>query len=141
MERRGQITLLSETDIHGTIIFANDEFCRVSKYSRPDLIGKPHNIIRHPDMPKELFYKLWSTIVKGNVFKGIIKNRAGDGSHYWVNATIIGVRDQRNAISKFVAVRHLIESEKVAKELFDAQMKDLELLKRIANSVASPSLH
>src|SRR4051812_17659121 len=89
-----QITLLSETDPQGIIIFVNDAFCDVAKYSRVELIGKPHNIIRHPDMPKSLFAHIWATILGGNIFKGVIKNKAGDGSAYWVNARIMAIRDQ-----------------------------------------------
>jgi PAS domain S-box-containing protein len=94
-----QITLLSETDPRGRITFANDAFCRISKYSRNELLGQPHSIVRHPDMPKEVFERLWSTILRGDVFKGILKNRARDGSHYWVNATIMALRDHEDKIS------------------------------------------
>jgi PAS domain S-box-containing protein len=116
-----QITLLSETDPLGKISFVNDAFCRVSKYSRDELIGQSHNIIRHPDMPKELFEKLWSTILRGDVFKGVLKNLTRDGSHYWVNATIMAMRDHNNRISKCIGVRHLIPDESTARRLFDIQ--------------------
>ena len=90
-----QITLFSETDNHGTILRVNDAFCEVSKYSRDELIGKSHNIIRHPDMPKRLFEDLWRTIQSGDIFRGVIKNRARDNSHYWVNATIMPRTNQK----------------------------------------------
>lgn len=116
-----QITLLSETDPQGRITFANDAFCRISKYSRDELLGRPHSIIRHPDMPKELFEKLWYTILRGDVFKGVLKNRTQDGSHYWVNATIMAIRDHEHNISKCIGVRHLIPDEATARRLFDMQ--------------------
>lgn len=122
-----QITLLSETDPRGTIIFVNDAFCKVSKYSKTELVGKPHNIIRHPDMPKSLFAYLWDTILKGEIFKGIIKNKAGDGSSYWVNARIMAILDETNSIQKCIGVRHLIPDETVATSLFEAQIKSLRL--------------
>jgi methyl-accepting chemotaxis protein len=119
------ITLLSETDAHGRITFANDAFCRISKYSRDELLGRPHNIVRHPDMPSELFERLWSTILRGDVFKGVLKNRARDGSHYWVNATIMAIRDRDDSIDKCIGVRHLIPDEKTARRLFDQQAASL----------------
>ncbi|MBX7089203.1 MAG: PAS domain-containing protein [Cyclobacteriaceae bacterium] len=77
------VTLYSEADERGYILFANEVFCEISKYSKDELIGQPHSIIRHPDMPKKLFEILWKTIAEGKTFRGIIKNRAKDGSHYW----------------------------------------------------------
>lgn len=118
-----QITLLSETDRFGTILFANEAFSQVSKFSSAELINKPHNIIRHPDMPKELFKSLWDTIQGGEVFRGVIKNKAKDDSPYWVNATIMPFKDRQGDIIKFVAVRYLIPDEKLAQELFKEQMK------------------
>jgi PAS domain S-box-containing protein len=123
-----QITLLSETDPRGRITFANDAFCRISKYSRNELLGQPHSIVRHPDMPKEVFERLWSTILRGDVFKGILKNRARDGSHYWVNATIMALRDHEDKISKCIGVRHLIPDESTARRLFEMQSASLRVL-------------
>ncbi|HNK59638.1 MAG TPA: PAS domain-containing protein, partial [Leptospiraceae bacterium] len=71
-----QSTILSKTDKYGKITYANDEFCKLSKYSREELVGKPHNIVRHPESPKSLFADLWRTIKKGKTWKGIIMNRA-----------------------------------------------------------------
>jgi PAS domain S-box-containing protein len=119
-----QVTLLSETDRFGTILFANEAFSKISKFSPAELIHKPHNIIRHPDMPKELFKCLWDTIQRGDVFRGVIKNLAKDGSPYWVNATIMPFKERGGEISKYVGVRYLIPDEKVAQSLFDEQMKE-----------------
>lgn len=122
-----QITLMSETDKFGTILFVNDAFIRTSKYARHELVGKPHNVIRHPDMPKALFARLWSTILTGGIFKGIIKNRAADGSHYWVNATIMAILDEEDNIERCIAVRHLIADDRLAEKLYEAQAKALNL--------------
>lgn len=97
--------IVSETDQYGTITFANDTFCRISKYSREELIGKPHNIVRHPDMPKAVFKEMWDTIKAGKIFQGIVKNRAKDGSPYWVIATIGGVLDSEGKPYKYIGVR------------------------------------
>ncbi len=97
--------IVSETDKFGTITFVNDTFCKISKYSREELIGKPHNIVRHPDMPKEVFKELWDTIKAGKIFQGIVKNRAKDGTPYWVIATIGGVLDSEGKPYKYIGVR------------------------------------
>jgi PAS domain S-box-containing protein len=121
------ITLFSETDSSGTIIFANEEFCRVSKYTQEELLGRKHNIVRHPDMPAKFFDILWRTIRAGKVFKGIIKNRAKDGSHYWVQAIIMPVINNNNQVIKYISVRHLIRDEEQAEELFQQQADQLHL--------------
>jgi PAS domain S-box-containing protein len=123
------ITLLSETDEVGRITFVNEAFCRISKYGREELIGQPHNIVRHPDMPREVFEKLWNTIARGDIFKGILKNKARDGSHYWVSATIMAMRDMDNRFTKCIGVRHLIPDERTAQALFDAQSASLGIVK------------
>ncbi|HLZ15834.1 MAG TPA: PAS domain-containing protein [Cyclobacteriaceae bacterium] len=112
--------IISETDPHGTIIHANDNFCDISGYALGELVGKPHNIIRHPTMPKELFRHLWTTIKEGGVFRGIIRNRKRDGSHYWVNATIMPVY-HGDQIARYIGGRHFISDEKLAEELFRNQ--------------------
>src|SRR5690606_25122713 len=71
-----QTTILSVTDKYGVIIFVNDKFCEISGYTRDELIGQTQSIVRHPDMPKALFKRLWRSIKKGEKFNGIIKNRA-----------------------------------------------------------------
>ena len=79
--------LVSETDAKGIIQFANDDFCKVAEFTVEELIGQPHNIVRHPDMPKAAFKDLWSTVQAGNTWHGIVKNKTKDGGFYWVNAT------------------------------------------------------
>jgi PAS domain S-box-containing protein len=108
--------LLSETNEHGTITMANDAFCEVSKYTREELLGKPHNLIRHPDMPKELFKHLWQTITTGKVFRGIIKNKAKDGAPYWVQTTIMP--HEHDGETKYLSVRYIIHDHNLAASLF-----------------------
>ena len=81
-------SIVSEADLKGDIVSINEKFLEVSQYSRDELIGKPHNTTRHPDMPKETFKKVWSTIGHGDIFRGVIKNRAKDGTPYYVDAVI-----------------------------------------------------
>lgn len=80
--------LVSQTDADGKIVFANEDFCKIAGYTLNELIGKPHSIVRHPDMPKETFKVLWETLKKGNIWKGYIKNKTKEGGYYWVFATV-----------------------------------------------------
>jgi PAS domain S-box-containing protein len=80
--------LVSETDEKGIIIFANDDFCKLAEYSVDELIGKPHNVVRHKDMPKAAFKDLWDTVKKDEVWSGYVKNATKSGNYYWVFATV-----------------------------------------------------
>lgn len=80
--------LVSETDEKGIIRFANRDFCNIAEYNLEELIGKPHNIVRHKDMPKVAFKDLWETVAKGNIWTGYVKNATKDGDYYWVFATV-----------------------------------------------------
>ncbi len=83
--------IISLTDPRGVITYVNDTFCQVCGYKREELIGQPHNIVRHPDMPPAVFKLMWDTIQKGVSFMGVVKNRAKDGRYYWVSAFIIPI--------------------------------------------------
>lgn len=120
-------TILSESDLFGTITLANNKLVEVSKYSQQELIGKPHSIFRHPDMPKELFKLFWETVKQGKVFRGIIKNRAKDGTHYWVDATIVPVKDSSDKIVKFIGARYHITDDQFAEYLYNCQAEKLRL--------------
>ena len=112
--------IISETDLFGTIVFVNDTFCTISGFSRVELVGSPHNIIRHPSMPKELFRLLWSTIKRGESFRAIIKNKMKDGHHYWVNATIMPVY-QGGQIIRYIGGRRYIKDDRLAEDLYRTQ--------------------
>lgn len=84
---RSDCAIISYTDASGNITYVNDEFVEYAGFSHAELIGKPHNIIRHPDMPKEAFRDMWATLKKGRAWQGIVKNRCANGDHYWVKAT------------------------------------------------------
>lgn len=107
--------IVSETDKHGIITFCNDYFIEICGYSREELLGKPHNIIRHPDMPRVVFKLLWENISKSKNINVVIKNLAKDGRYYWVftefemrkdtdTGEIIGYQASRKTVSK-----HIIE--------------------------------
>jgi aerotaxis receptor len=80
--------LLSETDEKGLIRYANAEFCEYAEFTLEELIGKPHNIVRHPDMPSVAFKDLWTTVQSGKQWKGFVKNKTRTGKYYWVFATV-----------------------------------------------------
>ncbi len=95
----------SSTDLKGIILSGNDVFQRVSKYSMDELLGSPHNIIRHPDMPKIVFKLLWDYIQSGKSIVAYVKNLAKDGSYYWVLATVIPIKDKKGNIVEYISIR------------------------------------
>jgi len=88
--------LVSETDAKGTIIFANEEFCKIAGYTLDELFGHPHNIVRHKDMPKAAFSDLCSTVKNGEVWHGYVKNATKNGGYYWVFATVYPFKNENN---------------------------------------------
>ena len=104
--------IYSKTDLKGNITEVSDFFCQISEYSRDELIGKPHNIVRHPDMPKEAFKNMWRTIKSENTWNGEVKNLKKNGGYYWVDANISPEYDENNNIEGYVAIRHDITSKK-----------------------------
>ncbi len=81
--------IISRTDLNGVLTHANDAFIELSGYTREELIGQPHAILRHPDMPRAAFKDLWDTMKAGKKWHGYVKNLRKDGSHYWVYATAV----------------------------------------------------
>lgn len=84
--------IVSRTDLKGNITYANETFAQISGYEVEELIGKPHNIVRHPDMPKKIFKELWKTLQEGKSWSGFIKNLRKDRGYYWVYAQISAVK-------------------------------------------------
>ncbi|MCB0422273.1 MAG: PAS domain-containing protein [Bdellovibrionales bacterium] len=104
--------LLSATDTRGTITFANETFYEVAQYEPGSLIGKPHNVIRHPDMPKTAFADLWAEIKKGHLWQGYVKNRGARGRIYWVKATVFPCYENGQIIG-FLSVRTKPSMDKI----------------------------
>ena len=86
--------LVSETDAKGNILFANDEFCNVVGYTFQELIGQPHSLVRHSDMPKVAFQDLWDTVKKDEVWYGFVKNKTKLGGYYWVSAAVYPYKNE-----------------------------------------------
>jgi len=80
--------LISRTDLKGRITYANPAFIDVSGFSQEELLGAPHNLVRHPDMPEAAYQNLWDTLADGESWKGLVKNRRKNGDHYWVEASV-----------------------------------------------------
>ncbi|MFT7860901.1 MAG: PAS domain-containing protein [Sulfurimonas sp.] len=97
--------LVSQTDEKGIILFANDDFCKIAGYSLEELVGKPHNIVRHPDMPKAAFKDLWDTVKQGKVWTGYVKNKRKEGGYYWVFATIYPMKDPHTHKTRYMSCR------------------------------------
>lgn len=108
----GDAILLSTTDTKGKIKYANASFCELSEYRLSEMQGQPHNMVRHPDMPKEAFNALWQSVTKGQPWMGIVKNRARSGDHYWVNAYVAPVYEN-GEIHEFQSVRRQATPEQI----------------------------
>jgi len=109
-------SIVSEADKKGDILSINEKFIEVSKYSSKELIGAPHNTTRHPDMPKETFKQLWSTIGRGEIFRGIIKNRAKDGTPYYVDAVVAPIMGDNGKPMKYLGVRYDITEAEIERQ-------------------------
>lgn len=127
--------LVSKANLKGNITFVNDKFCEVSGYSREELLGNSHNIVKHPDNEASVFKELWKRISNKKMWHGIIKNRAKDGSAYYVNMTIKPILDNENNITEYIAIRHEIT------DLIEEQLKQAKILRessllKVPNRVA-----
>lgn len=117
-------SIVSKTDKNGLITFVNKKFCEVSGYEEHELIGKSHNIVRHPSMTKEFFNNLWKTITNKEIFKGVIVNKKKNGLVYYVDTTIIPILDENKNIEEFIAIRHDITKVYEQKKLIEEQFID-----------------
>jgi methyl-accepting chemotaxis protein len=109
-------SIVSEADKKGDILSVNEKFLEVSKYPKNELIGHGHNTTRHPDMPKEVFKEMWSTIGRGNIFRGVVKNRAKDGTPYYVDAVIAPILGENGKPMKYLGVRYDITESEIERQ-------------------------
>jgi len=117
--------IVSKTDVYGIITFVNDEFCKISGYTREELIGKNHNIVRDPSVPASSFKLLWDTIKAKKTYKSTVKNRKKDGTVFYVNTTVIPILDKNGEIEEFIAIRYDVTKEVFLKK--ELEEKELQL--------------
>ncbi|RXJ83179.1 bifunctional diguanylate cyclase/phosphodiesterase [Arcobacter cloacae] len=140
-------SIVSKADLNGVITYVNDKFCEISGYTKEELIGRNHNIIRHPDTKKDFFTQLWNTINQKKTFKGIIKNKKKSGQAYYVDSTIIPILDKNNNIVEYIAIRNdisaLFEKDELIYEQFTDELTSLPNRQRLLNdlkNLVSPKL-
>ena len=131
--------ICSITDTNGVITYVNKHFCEVSKYTMSELMGKSHNIINSGHHPKSFFTEMWREILEGNMWHGEIKNKAKDGSYYWVKTVIVPVRNSEKKLSSFLSLRILITEKKLLEEERDRYHTSLEdLIYMVSHELRSP---
>lgn len=108
--------LISATDTKGKITFANNCFCEIAEYEPADLVGKPHNIVRHPDMPKTAFADLWETVKSGKLWQGYVANRSKYGRCYWVKANVFPCYENGQIVG-YISIRTKPEPEQITKAI------------------------
>ncbi len=124
IELKDTIQIVSKTDLKGIITFVNRDFIEVSGFSEEELIGKSHNMVRHPDMPPEAFAGLWNTIKTGKPWMGIVKNRCKNGDHYWVEAVVSPI-SENGKMSGYISVRRKASAQQIeGAEQFHRYIKD-----------------
>ena len=105
--------IVSSTDLKGIITYANRKFCNISGYTKEELVGKNHNIVRHPDMPKAAFHEVWDTISEGKDWTGIVKNLRIDGRYYWVYSHISPIFSD-GVITGYTAARRPASEDEIS---------------------------
>lgn len=133
-------SIASVTDEQGTIVYANKKFCEISKYPQEELLGQNHRILKSDEHNSDFFTDMWEKITSGNIWVGEIKNRAKDGTFYWLKTTIIPVKDSQGRIKYFVAIRTDVTKEKqMYEKLLQVEQELIQQNLSLAAKVATKS--
>ena len=134
-----EASVVSKADPKGIITYVNETFCKLSGYSEKELIGSPHNIVRHPDVPSSVFKEMWATIKSKQIWKGIIKNRKKNGEAYFVKSLIKPILDVNGEIFEYIAIRtdvtELETYKAILEENIEASNSNLQYLKQYENAI------
>lgn len=131
--------ICSVTDPEGKIIYVNDKFCEISKYSREELLGQDHRIVNSNYHPSSMFKELWTTIKSGKVWRSDVKSRAKDGTFFWLDSTIVPIHDDNGEISEYFSLRIPIDDRKRIEEEQKEYVKNLEkMLFMVSHEVRHP---
>lgn len=131
--------ICSVTDPEGKIIYVNDKFCEISKYSREELLGQDHRIVNSNYHPSSMFKKLWETIKSGKVWRSDVKSQAKDGTFFWLDSTIVPIHDENGVITEFFSLRTPIDHRKRIEEEQMEYVKNLEkMLFMVSHEVRHP---
>lgn len=138
--RKEGATIVSKTDKTGKITYGNELFIQMSGYTESELLGKPHNILRHPDMPKIIFTRLWTEIKEGREIHAYVKNKTKNGDFYWVYATVTPDFDDRGNIIGYYSVR-VKPTESAVQKISEAYKKlmDFDAEKKLGEILGGKS--
>lgn len=131
--------ICSVTDPEGKIIYVNDKFCEISKYSREELLGQDHRIVNSNYHPSSMFKELWETIKSGKVWRSDVKSKAKDGTFFWLDSTIVPIHDKNGVITEYFSLRTPIDDRKRIEEEQKEYVKNLEkMLFMVSHEVRHP---
>jgi aerotaxis receptor len=120
--------IISQTDLLGKIIYANNAFVEASGYSSKEVIGSTYDIIRHPDMPKLIFEKLWQSVNEGQAWTGLVKNLRKDGKYYWDDLSVLPIKNDNDEIINFISVarqasqKNIKENEELYQKMLSSEI-------------------
>ena len=112
-----EYVIVSSTDLKGYITYASEAFCKISGYTKKELLGSSHNLVKHPDMPQSVYKEMWNTLIREKVWHGELKNQKKDGTHYWVDAVISPVYNVEGILKGYTSVRQDITDKKKIEEI------------------------
>ncbi len=131
--------IVSKTDVNGIITYANENFCQICGYTKDELIGRPHNVVRHEDTPDAFFIEMWETLHTQNMFKGTIKNKKKDGGSYYLDITIVPIIDPLKGVSEYIAIGYEVTTLVTARqEAVDAGKAKESFLSSMSHEIRTP---